>query len=228
MDASTSDSDGTWGVKGIPRKNLIPLAGKPLLAYTAEAALASRRLKRIVLSTDDPEIARVGEVLRFGSSFSKAGGTGSRMPRLRFRFCRMWCGDWKARGIIRCDFPVAADQPAAPAEDIDGAIDLLERTGADSVISYADAGERHPARMKWIDEDGRVIDPPFAEQFEGQPRQQLKKMFVRDGSVYLTRRDVLMCENSLKGTGLPRLDHSGRALPEYRQRVRPVPGGTDA
>jgi len=40
--------------------------------------------------------------------------------------------------------------------------------------------------MKWIDEQGKVLEPPpFAEEFEGQPRQQLKKMFVRDGSVYL-------------------------------------------
>src|SRR5262245_25269040 len=48
------------GSKSIPRKNLAPLLGRPLLAYTAEAALGSRRLTRVVLSTDDPEIARVG------------------------------------------------------------------------------------------------------------------------------------------------------------------------
>jgi CMP-N-acetylneuraminic acid synthetase len=52
--------------------------------------------------------------------------------------------------------------------------------------------------MKVIDPNGRVIDPPFAESFEGQPRQSLPKLYLRDGSVYLTRRDVLM-EGSLKG-----------------------------
>ncbi len=46
------------GSKGIPRKNIVPLAGKPLLAWTAEAALASL-LTRIVLSSDDEEIAQV-------------------------------------------------------------------------------------------------------------------------------------------------------------------------
>src|SRR4051812_11741596 len=51
------------GSKGIPRKNLAPLAGKPLLAYTAEAALAARSLARVVLSTDDEEIAEVGRKL---------------------------------------------------------------------------------------------------------------------------------------------------------------------
>src|SRR3954467_6662401 len=47
------------GSKGIPRKNIIPLLGKPLLAYTADAALAARRLSRVVISTDDSEIAQV-------------------------------------------------------------------------------------------------------------------------------------------------------------------------
>ena len=53
--------------------------------------------------------------------------------------------------------------------------------------------------MKFIDPDGRVIDPPFAEAFEGQRRQDLPKLFLRDGSIYLTRRDVLMERGSLKG-----------------------------
>ena len=48
------------GSKGIPRKNIALLAGRPLLAYTCEAALASRVLNRVVLSTDDKEIAEVG------------------------------------------------------------------------------------------------------------------------------------------------------------------------
>ncbi len=48
------------GSKGIPRKNIVPLLGKPLLAYTAEAALAAQRLTRVILSTEDEEIARVG------------------------------------------------------------------------------------------------------------------------------------------------------------------------
>jgi len=93
-------------------------------------------------------------------------------------------------------------QPTNPLrrpEDIDGAIEMLESTGADSVISFVEVGEHHPARMKWIAPDGRVSDPPFAEAFEGQPRQQLRKLYLREGSIYLTRRAVLMEYNSIKG-----------------------------
>ncbi len=92
-------------------------------------------------------------------------------------------------------------QPTNPLRlpsDIDGAVELLEVTGADSVISFVETGERHPARMKLI-QDGRVKDPPFAEQIEGQRRQELARLYFRDGSIYLTRRDVLMQRGSLKG-----------------------------
>lgn len=96
-------------------------------------------------------------------------------------------------------FTLQPTNPLRRCEDIDGAIDLLERSGADSVISFVPVGEKHPARMKIIGDDLRVNDPPFAEQFEGQPRQSLSKLYLREGSVYLTRRDVLMLGHSLKG-----------------------------
>ncbi len=54
--------------------------------------------------------------------------------------------------------------------------------------------------MKFITSDGRVIDPPFAEQFEGQRRQDLPKLYLREGSIYLTRRAVLMEQDSVKGS----------------------------
>jgi CMP-N-acetylneuraminic acid synthetase len=56
-----------------------------------------------------------------------------------------------------------------------------------------------PARMKYIDRQGRVVDPPFAELFEGQRRQDLPKTWLREGSVYLTRTNVLLEKHSLKG-----------------------------
>jgi CMP-N-acetylneuraminic acid synthetase len=94
-------------------------------------------------------------------------------------------------------------QPTAPlrrAADIDGAIELLEMTGADSVISFVEVGGAHPARMKFISPDGKISDPPFAEAFEGQPRQQLPRLYLKEGSVYVARMAVLMEQNSLRGS----------------------------
>ncbi len=173
--------------------------GRPLLAYTAEAALAARQLTRVVLSTDDPEIAQVGRACGVEVPFLRppelAADDTPTVPVLQDVVRRL-----EARGGS-CDavFLLQPTNPLRTPGDIDGAIGLLERSGADSVISFVDTGERHPARMKTIDEAGRVFDPPFAEALEGMPRQKLPRLFLREGSVYLTRRDVLMEQSSLKG-----------------------------
>jgi CMP-N,N'-diacetyllegionaminic acid synthase len=186
------------GSKGIPRKNLVPLLGKPLLAYTAEAAQAATRLARVVLSTDDSEIAMFGKSLGIDVPFLRppelAKDNTPTIPVLQDVVRRLEADGEHYDAV----FLLQPTNPLRTAADIDGAIALLEETGADSVISFVDSGERHPARMKQI-EDGRVIDPPFAEQFEGQPRQLLPKFYLREGSVYLTRMDVLMSQHSLKG-----------------------------
>lgn len=187
------------GSKGIPRKNIVPLLGKPLLAYTAEAALAAQRLTRTVLSTEDEEIARVGRLCGLDVPFLRpvelARDETPTIPVLQHVVRSL-------EAVGECYDAILTLQPTTPlrrAEDIDQAIILLERTGADSVISFVDVGEKHPARMKSITPEGCAMDPPFAEQFEGQRRQDLPKLYLREGSIYLTRRHVLMEHHSLKG-----------------------------
>ncbi len=187
------------GSKGVPRKNIRLLGGKPLLQYTAEAALAARSLARVVLSTEDEEIAAVGRACGLDVPFMRpaelARDDTPSLPVVQHAL------RWLEAAGDRYD-AVCLLQPTTPlrrAEDIDGAVELLERTGADSVISFVDVGEKHPARMKYIEADGRVIDPPFAEQFEGQRRQDLPKLYLREGSIYLTRVSVIMEQGSFKG-----------------------------
>ena len=187
------------GSKGIPGKNLRPVCGKPLLAYTAEAALAAKRLTRVVLSTDSDEIAATGRKCGLEVPFMRpaelAKDDTPHVPVLQDVVRRLEAAGDRYDAILT----LQPTNPLRLPSDIDGAIELLEKTGADSVISFVPVGEKHPARMKFIDADGRVIDPPFAEKFEGQRRQELPKLFLREGSIYLTRRDVLMNQNSIKG-----------------------------
>lgn len=187
------------GSRGIPRKNIVPLLGKPLLAYTAEAALAAKRLTRTVLSTEDEEIARVGRECGLDVPFLRpaelARDETPTLPVLQDVVCNLEALGERYDAI----FVLQPTNPLRLPADIDGAIELLERTGADSVVSFVDIGEKHPARMVCITLDGRVIDPPFAEQFEGQRRQDLPKLYLREGSIYLMRRGVLMEQNSLRG-----------------------------
>lgn len=187
------------GSKGIPGKNIHLLRGKPLIQYTAEAALTAQRLTRVIVSTDDEAIARVSRQCGLDVPFL-------RPPELSR-------DDTPSVPVVQHAVRTLAEQgdhydaifllqptnPLRLASDIDGSIELLESTGADAVIGFVDVGERHPARMKLIDAEGRVVDPPFAEQFEGQRRQDLPKMYLREGAVYLTRVPVLMEQHSLKG-----------------------------
>jgi CMP-N,N'-diacetyllegionaminic acid synthase len=185
------------GSKGIPGKNLVSLAGKPLIAWTAEAALSSS-LARTVLSTDSEEIRAAGVALGLEAPFLRpdalARDDTPTLPVLQDVVRRL-----EAEGdVYDAVFTLQPTNPLRTRNDIDGAIALLASSGADSVISFVDVGERHPARMKLIDTNGRVIDPSFAEQFEGQRRQDLPPLWLRDGSVYVTRRDVIM-SGSIKG-----------------------------
>ncbi|MBV9082349.1 MAG: acylneuraminate cytidylyltransferase family protein [Acidobacteriaceae bacterium] len=188
------------GSKGIPRKNIVPLLGKPLLAHTIEAAKNARRLTRTVLSTDDPEIAQIGIEWGVEVPFLRppelARDDTPTVPVLQHVVRELENQGDRFHGILT----LQPTNPLRGPEDIDGAIELFASTGADSVISFVDVGEKHPARMKVIDERGRVSDPPFAEVLEGQPRQSLPKLYLREGSIYLTRRSVLMNDGSLKGS----------------------------
>ncbi len=186
------------GSKGIPRKNLVLVNGKPLLWYSAAAALASR-LDRVVMSTDDPEIAQAAKNMGIEVPFMRpealARDETPTLPVLQDVVRRLE-NDGHVYDAI---FTLQPTNPLRLVSDIDGAIELLETSGADSVIGFSDVGERHPARMKMIDAQGRVVDPPFSEKSEGQRRQDLDRYYLRDGSVYLTRRGVLMEKESIKG-----------------------------
>ncbi|MGC4002979.1 MAG: acylneuraminate cytidylyltransferase family protein [Pirellulales bacterium] len=117
------------GSKGIPRKNIVPLAGKPLLAWTAEAALASN-LSRVVLSTDDEEIAAVARSCGVDVPLMRrcelAGDATPTIPVLQDVIRRLEANGESYDAV----FVLQPTNPLRRVADIDGAIALLERTGA--------------------------------------------------------------------------------------------------
>lgn len=178
------------GSKAIPGKNVADLAGVPLLAWTAAAAAGST-LTRCVLSTDDPTIADVGRNAGLDVPFQRpaelATDSASSLDVALHALEAV-----EAEGDDPYD-AVMLLQPTTPfrtCDDIDAAIALLADSGADSVISVVNVAGHHPARMKRIDGD-RLIDPPYAEAVENQPRQELEPLFIRNGAIYLTSATVL-------------------------------------
>lgn len=185
------------GSKGVHRKNIKPIGEKPLIAWTIEAAKPSQ-LTRTVVSTDDEEIAKVareyGGDVPFLRPAELATDLANAVPVMQHALRTVEELEGEEYDAIMMLQPTT---PFRRTEDINEAIRILQETGSDSVISVVDVEGHHPARMKWV-EDGKIIDPPFCEDYENQPRQELRKIFIKNGAIYLTRRATIL-KNSFKG-----------------------------
>lgn len=188
------------GSKGVPRKNIKLLNGKPLIAYTIEAAKRVALFDTILVSTEDKEIQEVaknwGAEVPFLRAITHATDKASAIPMLQHVV-------EQTEANYNCTFDIVVMlQPTSPLkteEDLTQALSKLVATPeADSIISVVDVEASHPARMKYLKE-GYLIDPPFCEAYENQPRQELEPMYIRNGAIYATRRDVLMNKGSIKG-----------------------------
>jgi CMP-N,N'-diacetyllegionaminic acid synthase len=178
------------GSKRIPRKNLRRLDGIPLLSYTIEAARNSRRLTAFVVSTDSDEIAQYArscgvQVPEMRPS-DIAGDQSPVVDALRHAlegFERMSTSTFDAIVLL---------QPTSPfrrAHDIDSAIALYERTGADSVTGVR-AVRDHPF-WAWRKE-GQCITPFFGLAEMAMDRKLLPEAYAENGAVYIMRRDLVL------------------------------------
>ena len=188
------------GSKGIRNKNIVPLAGRPLIAWTVAAARSSSLLDDCIVSTDSEEIA------------AAAVGEGGSAPFLRPP--ELAADDSTAQQVVthaldtydpdgRFDY-VMLLQPTSPlrtAGDIDGTIDLARRHDAASVVSFTYEETHHPYYMYFVEEADSPVGPPRMKQiFEdrvGTPRQEFPAAAYRNGAVYLTRTEYFRREDSL-------------------------------
>jgi CMP-N,N'-diacetyllegionaminic acid synthase len=188
------------GSKGVPRKNIRPVCGKPLIAYTIESALAAHHLlHRVLVSTEDEEIAAMarqyGAEVPFLRPTELAADQTPTLPVLQHavRFV-------EAQDHVTLDW-VLLLQPTAPfrtVEDIEAVLALAQQGGCDSVISVVQVFSVHPILMKRI-EVGRLL-PYCIEVKEGNRRQDYQPpAYMRNGAIYLTRREVLMERHSIWG-----------------------------
>lgn len=190
------------GSKGVPRKNIRLLCGKPLIQYTAETALAAQHLSRVILSTEDEEIAAVGRGCGLEVPFMRpvelAQDDTPTLPVVQHAV------NWIEAQGDRYDF-VCVLQPTNPlrrAEDIDACLAMLQHRDLDCVVSVLPVPhEYNPHWVYWQNEEG-LLRLSTEESTPLPRRNDLPPAFHRDGSVYATRRDVLMKEDSLYGKRL--------------------------
>jgi CMP-N-acetylneuraminic acid synthetase len=190
------------GSKGVPRKNIRLLCGKPLLQYSVEAGLSARRLSDVVMSTDDEEIAEVGRACGAEVPFLRpaelARDDTPTLPVVQHAV--RWLEERDRRYDAVC--LLQPTNPLRRAEDIDASVELLENSRADSVISVLRVpAEFNPHWVYFRDESG-LLYLSTGEKAPISRRQDLPAAFHRDGSVYVTRRDVLMEGDSLYGPSI--------------------------
>ena len=183
------------GSKGIPRKNLLILAGKPLVAYSIEQALASRYITRTIVSTDDGEIADVARSHDADVPFMRPAQLAQDLsPDIDvFRHALEWLRD---REGYCCDLVVHL-RPTAPVRRvalIDKAIEtMLAHPDADSLRSVS-WPERTPYKM-WRIVDGRLeplLQIAGIAEPHSQPRQQLPEVYWQNGYVDIVRPHVVL------------------------------------
>lgn len=187
------------GSKGVPRKNARLLGGKPLLQYTAEAALASRLLTRVVLSTDDPEIAEIGRRCGLDVPFVRpaelARDETPMLPVVQHALHAVEATD----GFYDA---VCLLQPTCPlrgGEEIDACIDLMDRSDADTVITVRHVPDEYNPHWVYFTDASGALRLSTGELSPIARRQELPVAFHRDGAVYVTRRSVIMERGSLFG-----------------------------
>ena len=190
------------GSKSIPRKNLLPINGRPLIAYSIAQARASARITRVVVSTDDEEIAEV------------ARASGAEVPFMRppqlahdqstdfdvFDHALRWLRD-QERYECACVAHLRPTGPVRRVALIDEAIDtLLGRPDADSLRSVS-RPEQTPYKM-WRMADG-LLEPLLADapvpEAHSAPRQLLPAVFWQNGYIDVVRPRTILELRSMAG-----------------------------
>ncbi|MBF0212871.1 MAG: acylneuraminate cytidylyltransferase family protein [Magnetococcales bacterium] len=188
------------GSKSVPRKNVLPIHGIPLIGWTIREALKSRHITRYLVSTDDPEIRDVAVSLGAEAPFLRPAelSTDGASSVDAMRHAVAWV---EAQEGVVYDYVIElmCTNPMKTVADIDGALEKLIATGADSVIGVHRLEDHHPIRIKKIVED-RIVDFCLPETPETR-RQDLKPdAYIRSGAIYALRRDHLMVEGRRYGT----------------------------
>lgn len=197
------------GSKGIPRKNIKPLLGKPLIAWTIEEAKKSKYLTRIIVSTDDKEIAEVarsyGAEVPFLRPVEISGDLSTDVEFLTHAldFLKEKEG-YEPEIVLR----LPPTSPLRTAEHIDMGIEtLLANVKADAARPICEA-PKHPYKLWKISEDDVWLEPFLPRSFTGYnephnlPRQLFPKVYIHTGAMDVIRTRTIKELKSTSGRKL--------------------------
>lgn len=202
------------GSKGVKQKNIKNLCGHPLLSYTIYAAKKSKLISRYVVSTNSKKFKNI--CLNYGAD----------VPFLRpekLSKDNVWSRDALKHAVInsekyykeKYDYVVElpATAPLRDYRDIDKAINKLIKKKSDSVIGVSRVLDKHPVRIKKIS-NGKLDDyNKTLKEGESSRRQDLPSCYVRNGSIYAMKRNLIVKKFSRKGKiSLPHVMDSASSI----------------
>ena len=174
------------GSQRVPGKNLAVLGGRTLVRRALDTALAAGCFAEVALSSEDPAIlaeARGLDVVAVERPAELAGATARSLDVVLHALRELGPERFDAVAIVQCTSPFTAP------EDLAATVALLERSGADSAVSAVRVpAAQHPLKLKVLDGD-RLL--PWLAEDAMTPSHELPELWVRNGSVYVTRREVL-------------------------------------
>jgi CMP-N-acetylneuraminic acid synthetase len=186
------------GSKGVPGKNLRPLAGRTLLDYTAAAARQSGVIDRVVLTTDDAAVADAGRAAGLEVPFMRPAALAQddtpMLPVLKHAIGALISDGWTPELVVLL-------QPTSPLRTpahVRAAVDLLRSSGADSVVTVVEVPKHLSPDYVMKIEDG-VLRPFLPEGARISRRQDVRPAYSRDGTVYAFRRDTVERFDSIYG-----------------------------
>lgn len=181
------------GSKGISRKNICMLAGKPLIAWTIEAASAAKGLERVVVSTEDDEIAAISREYGADVPFMRppelAGDDTTTLAVLQNVLVRLQTEEGYHPDAVMTLQPTS---PLRTAQHIDAAISLFQADqSADSLVSCIEVPHIfHPESVMKTDAHGYLR--PYLSIPQPTRRQDKSPVFARNGAaIYITRTECL-------------------------------------
>lgn len=183
------------GSVGLPGKHVLPLLGRPVIAYTFDHARNSTLLARTVVSSDCEQIRRLAERDWFETIARPESLATSDAAVQDVLLHAMETVE--ARSSFRADAVVTlyGNVPVRPAGAIDAALELLASTGCDSVRSFCPVGKWHPAWMHRLAGDQAVMLQPNSLH----RRQDLEELFLHDGAVVAVSRASLLRAREFTG-----------------------------
>ncbi|WP_420573588.1 cytidylyltransferase domain-containing protein [Kordia sp.] len=190
------------GSKGVPGKNIKLLNGKPLIQYSIDTALQSKYISEVVVTTDDEEIIAIAKSLGANVPFVRpkhlAEDATPTLPVIQ-HVVSYFQAEGKEFDAICLLQPTS---PFRPKGFLDQALQTFKEKQTDSLVSVLEVPHQYNPHWTFEANENGILQISTSEKDIIPRRQELPKAYHRDGSIYITKTDILMHENSLYGNSL--------------------------